>query len=70
MGLKWKIIEADVIEICRHKRKGIKLKFKESCGCSGCALTESNLCKKFNICYWISNNKQVKFDRVYKNGNR
>lgn len=66
MGLRWKIIGVDVIEIRRHKRRGIKLKFKKSCDCSGCALTGSNLCEEFNICYWISYNKRVKFDRVYK----
>ena len=72
MGLKWKEIGEEKIEITRNKRRGIKLVIKKYDDCLDCALTtSSNLCRKFNICYWItSHNRPVSFDRVYKRRER
>lgn len=66
MGVSWKKIEEKVVEIKRNKRKGIKLKMIE-CEyrhpCYKCALNhpKNSLCKKFDICYWISSRKYIYF---------
>lgn len=66
MGVSWKKIEEKVVEIHRNKRKGIKLRIVECENrrlCYKCALNhpENNLCKKFDICYWISRRKNIYF---------